>query len=456
MSEFAVGVDENKVLTFVMPVTKVGISPVDLEIVLRAAGGRGTTSISLQSTDVFEEWRLALEKAETSAEGAKSLSNFRIIRYIGGGASGRVFLVEENVTKERLALKLIEKRSVYESHNSYRHALDERLVLQMAKDYPYALSMKYAFQNARRLFIITEYCPNGDLFEYMDRKNEPLREKVAVLVTAQIMLALQHVHELGIVYRDLKLENVLLDAAGNIRLADFGLAKLLQKSKGGELKRTKTFCGTREYIAPEMINGEYYDQTLDLWSLGVLIYELLVGHTPFYSKDTSIIYDHIVSGPIFFPHTLSDNARDLLQNLLRRKPDERLGAGCFEEWKMHPWFKKIDWEDLENNPPQEGPFYEHSRVMKQRREIPDVRYVKPEEINARKSAREVKHEKLLQSLLVDVKEDEEYVDTLQRKSASVGGHSPTTARKPRSPLAKKAATVLAGYSFCSDVTTPRL
>lgn len=362
----------------------------------------------------------------------KNLSSFSVQRQVGKGASGRVYLVRDEEERKSLALKVIEKSSVYESDDAYRHAIDERLVLQIAAGHPFVLGLKYAFQNANRLFLVTEYCPGGDLFGYMERRVQPMEEHVARFVAAEILLALEHIHKFGVVYRDLKLENILLDADGHIRVADFGLSKLL-KSPNGALKMTNTFCGTREYVAPEMIQGTMYDTTLDIWTYGILLYEMLSGRTPFHTLDRSDIYKRIEKAPICYPRHLSGECKSLLEKLLQRKPERRIGAGeeGLDEIKKHSWFKGIDWDALYNKTWIKSPLKKHCRLQKP--------------VEQKTSARERNkglQEKALVMLEADLKEDFEYVQgTLNHTVVDLS-------RQSQSPMARRRRMILAGYGFC--------
>lgn len=326
----------------------------------------GEPAIELKLKDVVEtkKWHSALVRAATQRN--VSLRDFEILAQVGKGASGRVFLVRDRQTGERLALKVIEKSSVYENDDAYRHALDERLVLEMACDHPFILNLRYAFQTNNRLYLVTEYCDGGDLFDYLKKRGKPFREAEGRRIAGEILLALEYIHSLGVVYRDLKLENVLLDLDGHIRIADFGLSKLLGKRRHAVRKpppvpsaslrlappkpvnMTKTFCGTREYVAPEMLSGNEYGQSVDLWAFGILLYEILCGRTPFYSRNREEVYSKIENGDLRFPRNLSPEVVSLIRGLLDRNPQTRLGLGVegINEIKRHAFFDNMDWEGL--------------------------------------------------------------------------------------------------------------
>lgn len=335
-------------------------------IKIKRPPGEVTIEVKMKDSVDTKKWHSALVRAATQR--TVTLNDFEILSQVGKGASGRVFLVRDRQTGEHLALKVIEKSSVYENDDAYRHALDERLVLEMACDHPFILNLRYAFQTSRRLYLVTEYCDGGDLFDYLKKRKKPFKEPEGRRIAAEILLALEYIHSLGVVYRDLKLENVLLDLDGHVRIADFGLSKLLGKRKANSRKpppipsanlriappkpvsMTKTFCGTREYVAPEMLSGSEYGQSVDLWAFGILLYEILCGRTPFYSRNREEIYMRIENGPLRFPRNLSPEVASLIRGLLDRNPNTRLGLGPegISEIKRHPFFQAMDWEGLFN------------------------------------------------------------------------------------------------------------
>lgn len=434
------------VIMFVFSVTTVVPRRDDWQIALRSVRSFTSTLITLESFTEYYRWRRVFLEAQLE-ESPKYLSDFDVKRFLGSGASGDVFLLEDKETNESLAVKVIEKKNVYESNYTFQHALDERLALQMLRRHPYVLEMRYAFQNARRLFLVTEFCGGGDMYELMDRRQAPLPESKARLAAAQIILALQHIHSQGFVYRDMKLENVLIDDKGNIRIADFGLSKLL-KMQNGSLRRTMSFVGTQEYIAPEMFGSERYGQSVDFWTLGVLVYEVLVGQTPYEGGDNDRMYEQIFcGGPIYYPDTLSDWAEDFLRKLLVTDPNLRLGVESFDELKGHAWFDGINWEELAETPPETGPFYEYSRRMRVFRETMDTVSSREGYSSIDRSQREQKQARALHRLENDITEDEKYVAVLRHLVYSESAYAASRRRKPYSPLARNANEVVAGYGY---------
>lgn len=187
--------------------------------------------------------------------------------------------------------------------------------------------------------MVLDFINGGELFFHLKREGKFSEDRVR-LYSAEIALALHHLHSQDIVYRDLKPENILVDSDGHICITDFGLSKEIQPDGV-----TNTFCGTPEYLAPEVLKGQGHSTPVDWWSLGTLIYEMLTGLPPYYSQNINIMYQKILNGELRFPDSVSNDARDLIEGFLIRDPAKRLG-GDFEAVKKHPYFKEIDWEKL--------------------------------------------------------------------------------------------------------------
>lgn len=399
-----------------------------LLITIRKPDKSSTLDVRFPEEAIYTEWSALL--LESPGLRHVTLADFEIERHVGKGASGRVYLVRDRRTNERLALKVIEKYSVYESEDSYRHALDERLVLELAADHPFILNMKYAFQNKERLFLVTEYCGGGDLFEYLNKKTKPMNEHEAKFLVAEILLAIEHIHNLGVVYRDLKLENVLLDEKGHVRVADFGLSKVLQRTDR-PMELTQTFCGTREYVAPEMLSGKPYGSSVDLWAFGILLYEILCGRTPFYSRQRGEIYARIENAQVFYPKEMSKDVQDLLKGLLNRDVTQRLGTRGLEEIKSHPWFSDVDWESLCESRSTDTSLGEEVRSMMRSRSGDRS----PQ--SSKKTKRQIAQEKAMEALERDVEAD----------SSAVNDASPAE-------LHNKIALELSGQSEFEDWQLP--
>ncbi|GAB0495155.1 hypothetical protein MMPV_006453 [Pyropia vietnamensis] len=330
-------------------------------------GESSVIDLRFSSDEVAAQWETLLRRvADTRKVGIR---DFDVIAAIGKGASGRVFLVRDVLTGMKLALKAINKSdSVFECRSSYRHAVDERLAMALTDGQPCFVQLRFAFQTKKTLYLATEFCEGGDLFYYIMQNNGGLDEKRACFVVAEVILALEKLHNLGIIYRDLKPENILLDAAGHVRIADFGLCKLLHQdiaqaddgvslNLNGEaaaerprhLRRTRTVCGTHSYVAPEMLGTKGYGHSIDVWCLGIFLYHIMVGRPPFDADDVDEVKRHFLSFNVpYFDDFMSLDAIALLQGLLNMDCAERLGCGPdgLAAVKAHPFFKTIDWEAL--------------------------------------------------------------------------------------------------------------
>jgi len=206
--------------------------------------------------------------------------------------------------------------------------------------------MNMAFQSKDKLYFVLDYCAGGELFFHLGKLGK-FPEPRARFYAAEIILAISYVHSLDIIYRDLKPENVLLDAQGHIRLTDFGLSKEgISSSSSG----ANSFCGTPEYLAPEILNRQGHGRAVDWWSLGALLYEMLSGLPPFYCQDRERLFEKIRKSELHYPASVSRPAKNVLKGLLNKDPTGRLGSGPgdAEEIKRHEFFAEIQWEKLMN------------------------------------------------------------------------------------------------------------
>lgn len=274
-----------------------------------------------------------------------NVDDFDILKLIGKGTFGQVFQVRKKDTKRIYAMKVLQKKVIVQK-KEVAHTVGERniLVRTAMTDSPFIVGLKFSFQTSTDLYLVTDYMSGGELFWHLQKEGR-FDEKRAKFYIAELILALQHLHVHDIVYRDLKPENILLDANGHIALCDFGLSKAnLTKDA-----TTNTFCGTTEYLAPEVLLDEAgYTKMVDFWSLGVLVFEMCCGWSPFYAEDTQQMYKNIAFGKVRFPRdTLTTEGRNFVKGLLNRNPKHRLGAtDDAEELKRHPFFADIDWEAL--------------------------------------------------------------------------------------------------------------
>ncbi|KAL8426234.1 hypothetical protein Efla_005465 [Eimeria flavescens] len=267
--------------------------------------------------------------------------DFVLMQVIGKGSYGKVMLVKFEQDGQLYALKVLLKESLLR-RSQVQHTRTERAVLEVIS-HPFIVQMHFAFQTPKKLYFVLEYCPGGELFFHLQRERK-FTESRARFYAAELLLALEHLHRHNVIYRDLKPENVLLDAEGHVRLTDFGLSK----SGIADNNSARSICGTPEYIAPEILCQVGHGKAADWWSLGALLYEMLTGLPPFYTSDRQTLFSNILGGGLEFPVHLSPVAVNLLRSLLHRDANERLGAGPTdaEEIKMHPFFRSVDWDQL--------------------------------------------------------------------------------------------------------------
>lgn len=280
-----------------------------------------------------------------------SMDDFKLLKVLGTGAYGKVFLVRKlgGVDNNKLyAMKVLKKATICQKKKTAEHTRTERQVLESIKRSPFLVTMHYAFQTESKLHIILDYVSGGELFTHLYNKEHFTEDEVRIYI-AEIIVALEQLHKLGIIYRDIKLENILIDSEGHIVLTDFGLSRELVY----ENERAHSFCGTIEYMAPEIVksNQNGHDQTVDWWSVGVLTFELLTGSSPFSSEESvtqTEISKKITNTEAVIPDHLSREAKDFIRKLLVKDPRRRLGGGSADasELKSHDFFKSINWRQL--------------------------------------------------------------------------------------------------------------
>ncbi|XP_061381176.1 ribosomal protein S6 kinase alpha-4-like isoform X1 [Danaus plexippus] len=294
--------------------------------------------------------RHQIEYVNLNSASKVDISHFDLLKVLGTGAYGKVFLVRKRcgVDEGKLyAMKVLKKASIVQKLKTAEHTRTERQVLEAVRACPFLVTLHYAFQTDAKLHLILDYVAGGELFTHLYQR-EHFHENEVRIYIAEIILALEQLHKLGIIYRDIKLENILLDAEGHIVLTDFGLSK---EFCGGE-SRAYSFCGTIEYMAPEVVRSgsQGHDIAVDWWSVGVLTYELLTGASPFTvegEKNTQQeITKRIVRCSYPVPNDVSPAVQDFIKKLLVKDPRRRLGGGDddAEELKRHPFFQDLDWE----------------------------------------------------------------------------------------------------------------
>jgi len=268
--------------------------------------------------------------------------DFQLLKVIGKGSFGKVMQVKKKDTGKIYAMKVLQKEAII-NRNQVIHTRSEKSILQQVQ-HPFIVGLHYAFQTKDKLYMILDYVNGGELFFHLKHEGKFSESRVK-FYTAEISLALAHLHELGIVYRDLKPENILLDCDGHIVITDFGLSKQMMVPPSGDTSEatTHTFCGTPEYLAPEVLRGQGHGTPVDWWSLGTLVYEMLTGLPPFYSANTNVMYQKILSSELRFPPDMSGDCRSFLSGLLERDPAKRMDG---EDVMKHPWLSSIDWDKL--------------------------------------------------------------------------------------------------------------
>ncbi|XP_054276112.1 cAMP-dependent protein kinase catalytic subunit beta-like [Macrosteles quadrilineatus] len=272
-----------------------------------------------------------------------NLNNFEPLYFLGQGAFGKVILVKYKVfTKSYYAMKIVNKKALVEK-NIIEFALNEKRILQ-GLNHPFCIRLEYFTSDPSNLYYLLPYIAGGDLFGLL-QKQKRFDEHLSRFYIAQIVLALEYLHCCHTIHRDLKPENMILDHFGYIRIADFGFAKELK----GKL-RAYTFCGTPDYIAPEVILGNPYSNAVDWWALGVMAFEMARGRSPFTDEDHLKTYKRIVAVDYSMPSDFTPELADLVSRFLQSDVTKRLGnlRLGIAEIKEHKWFEKIDWLKLFN------------------------------------------------------------------------------------------------------------
>ncbi|XP_078486934.1 serine/threonine-protein kinase Sgk2 [Ciona intestinalis] len=270
--------------------------------------------------------------------------DFDYLKVIGKGSFGKVLLAKHRHDGNFYAVKVLQKRSIMK-RNEQKHIMAERNVLLKNLKHPFLVGLHYSFQTSEKLYFVLDYVNGGELFFHLQRERT-FHEPRARFYAAEIASAVGYMHSHAIIYRDLKPENILLDSQGHIVLTDFGLCKENVQSH----QTTTTFCGTPEYLAPEVLKKQPYTKSVDWWCLGAVLFEMLYGLPPFYSRDTHEMYENILYKPLKLRPTVSAAGRNILEVLLQKKPQLRLGCGEADlaDIQKHGFFSSINWLDLEN------------------------------------------------------------------------------------------------------------
>lgn len=270
-------------------------------------------------------------------------SDFQQLKVLGQGTYGKVMLVREKRTNRLFAQKQLKKASMVVEKKHVVQTMTERDILESVR-HPYIVRLFYAMQDREKLYLILEYAQGGELFTYLANQ-VMLSEDTVAFYMAEMVLALHHLHvNVGVVYRDLKPENCLLDSEGHLVLTDFGLSKVATDDDAS----CRTILGTPEYMAPEILQGQEYDYAVDWWSLGAVAYDLLTGNPPFPGNDYKSILQKIWrTKRVDFPFYLTRDAQNLISRFLNKDPKARMGYKDIDFIKKHSFFCSIDWEKLE-------------------------------------------------------------------------------------------------------------
>ena len=305
-----------------------------------------TPVLALSPADKFVENRNPVAPASQGGQKKRiGLDHFNFLAVLGKGNFGKVMLAETKATKQLYAIKVLKKEFIIENDEveSTKSERDVFIIANRAR-HPFLLSLHACFQTETRVYFVMEYISGGDLMWHIQRGQ--FGTKRAQFYAAEVCLALKYFHENGVVYRDLKLDNILLTTDGHIKIADYGLCKK-DMYYGSS---TSTFCGTPEFMAPEILLDKKYGRAVDWWAFGVLIYQMLLQQSPFRGEDEDEIYDAILADEPLYPIHMPRDSVSILQKLLTREPEQRLGSGPTDaqEIMSHAFFRSVDWDDIQN------------------------------------------------------------------------------------------------------------
>lgn len=311
---------------------------------LQAAASAALTQQRRQSDGPIDRPYSMVEPAGSKRRRRKvGLDDFSFLAVLGKGNFGKVMLAESKQTKKLYAIKVLKKNFIIENREVESTRSEKRVFLIANRErHPFLINLFACFQTENRIYFVMDFISGGDLMHHIQK--ERFSAKRAKYYAAEVLLALKHFHDNDVIYRDLKLDNILLTLDGHIKVADYGLCK----EDMGFGKTTGTFCGTPDFIAPEILLDQKYGRSVDWWALGVLMYQMLLGKSPFRGKDEDEIYDAILSDEPLYPIHMQRDSVSILQQLLTRDPQRRLGSGPRDALEImeHPYFADIDFDAL--------------------------------------------------------------------------------------------------------------
>jgi len=339
---------------------------------------------------------------------------FQKLKLIGKGDVGKVYLVRHNENQKLYAMKILDKSEMIK-RNKVKRVLTEREILATAS-HPFIVTLYWSFQSNEKLYFIMDYCGGGEFFRMLQRQpGKCLPEDSVRFYSAEVLLALEYLHMLGFIYRDLKPENILLHETGHIMLTDFDLSKAAATSVTPQVIKkmfgqapeiyskpelvTNSFVGTAEYIAPEVIQGYGQSSSVDWWTFGILMYEMLYGVTPYRGKSQDDTFSQILGGEIKFPdhhsHSVSSNCKGLIKKLLAANPKNRLGsANGAIDIKKHKFFEgKINFTLIRNVTPPIVPKIQHPLDTSNFRSLKDSEDLKDPELEENQDKKQQEKEK---------------------------------------------------------------
>ncbi len=270
-------------------------------------------------------------------------NDFQPLKLLGTGSFGRVLLVRFLSNNTLYAMKILSKNQIKLKHQEEHTKTERNLMVQINN--PFIVNIKFAFQDENKLYIVSDFMQGGDMFYHLHSKKK-FDEATSKFYAIELILGLEFLHKNNMIYRDLKPENILMDSTGHLKISDFGLSKILNSPDD----KAYTLCGTPQYLAPEILKNKGYDKSVDWWSLGCFIYEMLTGFLPFYIPKGNKINPKVYEEPLRFPPDVNPIAISLINQLLNVNPKKRLGGGDddAEKIKQHEFFKGVEWEKYWN------------------------------------------------------------------------------------------------------------